>query len=52
MSATPVRIDQAGQPAPARTVADVSALPPVWDEAKVEWLIADVIPWASVNLLG
>jgi hypothetical protein len=52
MSTTPVRIDQAGQPAPARTVADVSALPPVWDEAKVEWLVADVIRWASVNLLS
>ena len=53
MSATPVRIDQAGQPAPARSVADVAALPLVWDlEAKVEWVVADVIPRASVNLIS
>jgi AAA domain len=54
MSAAPVRIiNPAGQPVPAGTIADVSALPAVWDlDAKVEWLVPDMIPRASVNLIS
>ena len=54
MSAAPVRIiSPGGQPMPAGTISDVSALPPVWDmNATVEWLVDDMIPRASVNLIS
>ena len=52
----PVRIVEAAEK-PARPkpgpIAEVSALPSVWDlDAKVEWLVPDMIPRASVNLIS
>jgi KaiC/GvpD/RAD55 family RecA-like ATPase len=52
----PVRVVEAAEQ-PARLepgpIADVSVLPSVWDlDAKVEWLVPDMIPRASVNLIS
>src|SRR5580700_6775488 len=56
MSAAPVRIAEAAEQ-PARPqpglITDVSSLPSVWDlDAKVEWLVPDMIPRAAVNLIS
>jgi KaiC/GvpD/RAD55 family RecA-like ATPase len=48
-------VEPAGQPArpQPRPITEVSALPSVWDlDAKVEWLVPDMIPRASVNLIS
>jgi putative DNA primase/helicase len=56
VSAAPVRImEVAGQPVPpyAGPITDVSSLPLVWDlDATIEWLVPDMIPRASVNLIS
>ena len=55
MSAAPVILtDPAGQPvAPPTRITEVTRLPPVWDmNAEVQWLVRDIIPRASVNLLS
>jgi len=55
MTAAPIRlVDPAGQPAaPATPRLEIAALPSVWEmNSNVEWLVDDMIPRSTVNLIS